>query len=181
MPFFALKFLSFLPFGNLLRGASGKLILFGGLALVIAFGIWKIRHDIYERAYNEVYAEQAEEILKQKEREYEKLEELAKFTDEFTGDHYRSREELIIEIQKIRSMVEYSRPEDDGEVAPVLRAVIDHIRSLEAKTAKVKVEEPKEEPSLLDKALDKIPYIGDESEESSGNSIIDSWKKKRGQ
>lgn len=89
MPFFALKFLSFLPFGNLLRGASGKLILFGGLALLIAFGVWKIRHNIYERVYNEVYAEQAEEILQQKEREYEKLEELTKIRE--YRDHVESR------------------------------------------------------------------------------------------
>ena len=179
MPFFALKFLSFLPFGNLLRGASGKLILFGGLALLIAFGVWKIRHNIYEKVYNEVYAEQAEEILQQKEREYEKLEELTKIREELTEEHFRSREELIIEIQRIKSMIEYSRPEDDGEVAPVLRDVISHLRSLEERTAKVK--EPEKEPSLLDRVLDKVPYIGDETEKSSGNSIIDGWKKKRGQ
>ena len=173
MPFFALKFLSFLPFGNLLRGASGKLILFGGLALLIAFGVWKIRHNIYERAYNEVYAEQAEEILKQKQSEYEKLEELTNAREKFLGDRQRSREELILEIQRIRSFIEYSRPEDDGEVAPVLRDVITHLRSLEAST--VKLEEPEKEPGLLDKLKDKVPSF-----EKSGNSIIDKWKK-RGQ
>ena len=176
MPFFALKFLSFLPFGNLLRGASGKLILFGGLALLIAFGVWKIRQNIYERAYNEVYAEQAEEILTQKQREYEKLEELTNAREKFLGDRQRSREELILEIQRIRSFIEYSRPEDDGEVAPVLRDVITHLRSLEASTTKP--EKPKEEPGLLDKLKDKVPSF--EEIEKSGNSIIDKWKK-RGQ
>lgn len=178
MPFFALKFLSFLPFGNLLRGASGKLILILGIVLVIAFGIWKIRHDIFESAYNQIFAEQAVELVKQQKREYEKFQELASERERFLDERARSREELIIEIQRIQSIVDYSRPEDDGEVAPVLREVISHLRSLEEAT-KPKQKKPKKEPSLLDKLKDKVPSFRGETEKSD-NSVIDKWKK-RGQ
>lgn len=171
MPFLALKFLSFLPFGNLLRGASGKLILVLGIVLVIAFGVWKIRHDIFESAYNQIFAEQAEELVKQQQIEYEKLQELTSERERFLGERAVTREALVIEIQRIRSIIDYSRPEDDGKVSPVLREVISHLRSLEGTTTKQK--EPKEKPSNV---WDKVPYL--EEIKESGNSIIDKWKNK---
>lgn len=161
IPFFALKALSFLPFGSLLKGGSLKVILIGVAVAAVAFGIWKWKDNIKTAVYNEVYAEQQEQIIEKQKRQLE-------LTERLMAERERAVQEALDAQAKLREAIQMDKMElrrqefEAMQVPPVISAALDIIRRAE---------------HLPRKGGEQPP----EAEKSSGNSIVDAWKRnKRG-
>ena len=157
IPFVALKALSFLPFGSLLKGGSLKVILIGALVAAVAFGIWKWKDGIRTAVYNQVYQERVEEQLNAQRRQMELAERLMTQREQAVKDAFEAREELQRLLAKARSEL---RAEDfeAGEVPPVI------IRALEL------IKEAEQEKDRGDEKRDPgRPRAGT-------NSVIEQWR-----
>jgi len=169
LPFILLKLLAFIPGGNLLKGTSGKLILIGLAVAVVAFFAWRFIEGIKEDALNEVFAKQATQLIEQQQKQFELRNRVRDTGDQIQTEVIQDRQALILEIERLRNDVRGSKPEDDGEVAPVLANVIEHLRRMQ------EVQKPAEE-STLNKTARKLGEATKGLKET-GNSVIDNWKK----
>lgn len=176
MWFIISKALAFLPFGNLLRGASGKLIL--GLVIVgaLAFAYWKWKDNIREEIFNQINQETAEQLIRNQEEQLRRQEEFLDRQGKLAEELLRRQRQHIENSNQISNIIDNVTPEDNGPVAPILDKVFKQINAFEGYSENVtpsseatnKVE-TEEEPSTLDKAVEVI--------ESTGNSAIDQWRK----
>ena len=169
LPFVLLKLLAFIPGGNLLKGTSGKLILIGLAVAAVAFFAWRFIEGIKEDALNEVFAKQATQLIEQQQKQFELRNRVRDTGDQIQTELKQDRQALILEKERLRNDDRGSKPEDDGEVAPVLANVIEHLRRMQ------EVQKPAEE-STLDKTARKLGETTKGLKET-GNSVIDSWKK----
>jgi hypothetical protein len=169
LPFILLKLLAFIPGGNLLKGTSGKLILIGLAVAAVAFFAWRFIEGIKEDALNEVFAKQATQLIEQQQKQFDLRNKVRDKGDQIQTEVIQDRQTLILEIERLRNDVRGSKPEDDGEVAPVLANVIEHLRRMQ------EVQKPAEE-STLDKTARKLGETAKDLQET-GNSAIDKWKK----
>lgn len=129
MPFFILKFLSFLPFGGLLK--NPKIIFWGLLiiALAVSYFIWKDK--IQDEVLVKFEKEKNEEII-QKQQEQLKLQaELVKEAEINSKKLTEKTNELISNINRLREELYDIDPKDDGEVAPVLKNTISGLKKLQ--------------------------------------------------
>ena len=129
MPFFILKFLSFLPFGGLLK--NPKIIFWGLLiiALAVSYFIWKDK--IQDEVLVKFEKEKNEEII-QKQQEQLKLQaELVKEAEINSKKLTAKTNELISNINRLRDELHDIDPKDDGEVAPVLKNTISGLKKLQ--------------------------------------------------
>lgn len=90
-----LKILSFIPGGGLIKKIGVKTLLIIGAVLIVIFLVWKYTDIIKQAAYDEVFREQVEDVLKNEERERKKLENII--------------------IQRDRSITELQRRQDQIE------------------------------------------------------------------
>lgn len=167
MLFLGLKALSFLPFGNFLRGTMGKLLLIGIVLAAVAFAIWKWKESIREEAYNQIYSQQAEQLIKEQQEEFRRMQEVIEKGNKIQSKTVEDRHELILEIEKLRNEARTAPSEKDGEVAPVLKETIESIREIENRQPEKKT------------VGEKVGEAVDETV-STGNKAIDAWKKKVG-
>lgn len=175
IPFIAAKLLSFLPFGNLLRGTSGKLILVGLAAAAVAFLVWKWKDNIRNEAYDAIFSRQAEEVIKEQKKEFEKLQKAIESSRQIERNVLEKRQKLTVETEELIKEIRQANAEDDGPVAPVLKMSVEFIRDREATKKGTK--------TVVDKAIDvtkkAVEATGKAVDKAgeSGNSVIDAWKK----
>jgi hypothetical protein len=169
LPFILLKGLSFLPFGGFLK--SPKIIIGIIIIAVLAFAYFKWKSSIEEAAYNAVFSEQAEQHLKNQQRELDRTQKLIEQSNKAVTEAQTRRENLLREIDAARQNTRNVAPEDNGPVSPVLSEALEFIRNHE------KVRNPSNR-SLGDKAKDVIDKAVEAtgSVVSSGNKAIDAWK-----
>lgn len=169
MPFFLLKGLSFLPFGGLLKNPK---ILMGVIIIaLLAFGIYKWKSSIKEAIFNEMFAEQAEQLLDDQRRELERVQKLTEEANRAVSEARSNRDAIIKEIAEARAKTRNVAPEDNGTVAPVLSEALDFIRADRASSV------PREET-----LGDKVGNVVDEAQESAeeaGESVLERWKRLR--
>lgn len=155
MIFGVLKLLSFLPFGGMLRGTSLKVIGVIGLAGIVAFGYWKWKSGIENEVREEINAQILEERIKEQEKKTQLLLSITEKQNEVI-------ELAIARSDKLRELIQRSRIEIGGMEAspatPPLEAAMAALRALEGKAAETAKKKPEGE--------------------STGNSVIDDWKKK---
>lgn len=170
LPFIALKALAFLPFGGMLRGFSGKLIL--GIVIIgaLAYGYWKWKDNIKTAIVNQINQETAETILKEKEDQLRKEREFIDRQGKLAKEILIRQRNQIENRNKLTNIIDNVKPEDDGPVAPILDSIFEQINIFENNVEPKSEEEvDKDPPSTLDKAVDSV--------KSTGNSAIDAWKK----
>jgi flagellar biosynthesis component FlhA len=166
MFFLAAKALSFLPFGGLLRGFTGKLVLFGVLAAVIAFAVWKWKDSIREQALSAVFAEQAQEQLKQQQQEFERMRRVQELSSEIQTRASEQQRRLQQQLDEAQRQIRGVTTEEDGSVAPVLIMTLDNIRRFEGYQERT------------------VPQVLNENERpnvsGSGNPAIDAFRRRFG-
>ena len=164
LPFVALKALSFLPFGGLLKGGSLKMVLIGVAVVAVAFGIWKWKDNIKTAVYNEIYAEQQEQIIEKQKRQIELTERLMKEREQAVAAALDAQAALKEAIAM--NKMELRRQEHEAmQVPPVINAALDIIRK----------------SRHLEGMGDKLPPDPEAgSAPSTGNSVIDRWNRLRG-
>jgi hypothetical protein len=178
MPFFLLKGLSFLPFGGLLK--NPKVIIGAIIVALLVFGYFKWKSSIKQAIFNQIYTEQAEQHIENQRREMERTQQLMNESNRAVREAQEKRHRLLKEIEGARAHTRNVAPERNGEVAPVLSEALDFIRERQPVSAPP-------ERTLGDKVGDVVDDGAEaitgaqESVESSGNSVIDAWKKLRGQ
>jgi len=170
LPFIALKALSFLPFGGMLRGAMGKFVLVLVIVGALAFGYWKWKDNIKTALINEINQETAEQILREKQDQIRKEREFLDRQGKLAVEILRRQRKQIENHNKLTNDIDNVKPEDDGPVAPILRSIFDQINTFENNVEPESKEAAEnEEPTMVDKAKGLA--------ESTGNSAIDAWKK----
>lgn len=157
MGFLFAKLLAFLPFGNVLKGASGKLILIAGVILLIVFMVWNFKEKIKEQVAAVFMQQQLEDTIVFQQQEISRLRGIEEERNSAIAKAIADNEALVIMINETKQ--EIRSDAFSPEVAsPVLQHAIKAISEFE-KGAGVVVEEPK-------------------GAEATGNSVIDAWKKK---
>jgi len=146
------KLLAFLPFGNLLKGASGKFVLFAGIAIAIGFLVWNFKAKIKAEISQVFYQQQLEDQLADQKKELDRLVLIEGKRNQAIIEAIQRNESLILSVEQGRTS----------------------IRSLEAQPAT----QPLIEAMKTIKDLQKIQKPAEEPKEDSGNSVIDSWKKR---
>lgn len=127
--FFLTRLLAFLPFGNFLRGPLGKILLVGGLILILYFGfqIWlnRFENTVRENAlleFNQAQIELVEEIRQNYEAQIQAI--LAE-QEERLAALEAEREVLEAEAQELLQRLESGEFEGrEDEASPVLREAI---------------------------------------------------------
>lgn len=153
--FAASKLLGFLPFGNLLKGTTGKLILIGALIIGAVFMYWKWKDDIETAVYNELFREQVEEAMNEQRQEIERLKLLTEQRDAAIIQLLDRQRAITEDTDRVRETVRDESLED-GEVAPVLRETIRELR-----------------------ALSNPEAANEDRPDPSGNSVIDEFLRSR--
>jgi len=173
LPFIFAKALAFLPFGGMLRGATGKMILILVIVGALGFAYWKFKDNIRTAIVNEINQETAEQILKEKEDQILKQNIFLIKQGELNEQLLHQQKEQIENRNKLSTIIENTTPEDDGPVAPVLRNVFEQINLFQGNVtpSSESVEDAvdNDPPSALDKTVESI--------KSTGNSAIDAWRK----
>jgi hypothetical protein len=170
LPFIALKALSFLPFGGMLRGAMGKFVLILVVVGALAYGYWKWKDNIKTAIINQINQETAETILKEKEDQIRKEREFIDRQGKLAKEILIRQRKQIENKNKLSNIIDNVKPEDDGPVAPILDSIFEQINTFEGNTEPANKDEvDKDPPSILDNAVDSV--------KSTGNSAIDAWKK----
>ena len=158
IPFFALKALSFLPFGSMLKGGGLKIALIGIAVAAVAFGVWKWKDGIKTAVYNEIYAEQQEQIIEKQKRQIALTERLMRDREEAVAAALDAQAKLREAIAM--NKMELRRQEHEAmQVPTVISSALDIIRKSEHL--------PKEGGELA-------------PESKTGNSVIDQWNRLRG-
>lgn len=169
MPFFLLKGLSFLPFGGFLK--NPKILLGVIIIALLAFGYFKWKSAIKEAIFNEIFAEQAEQLLDDQRRELERVQKLAEEANKAVREARENRAAITREIEKARAATRNVAPERNGTVAPVLSDALDFIRGDR------KPSEPTER-TLGDTVGDAVNNAR-ESAEEAGESVLERWRRMR--
>jgi len=165
MPFFLLKGLSFLPFGGLLKNPK---VLIGVIIIaLLAFGYFKWKSAIKEAIFNEIFAEQAEQLLDDQRRELERVQRLTEEANRAVEEANRNRQSIMREIEAARAATRNVSPEENGAVAPVLSDALEFIRGNREPT------EPAERT-----LGDRINEVVDEAE-NAGESVLERWERMR--
>lgn len=149
------KLLSFLPFGNIFRGVSGKFILYGVIAAAIAFGLWWIRGEIRDGALDDFNREQTVIINEQQQKSFEDYQEINREQENIISELISDRTELQQELNALRVQIG-----SHGTETPANGALKDAVRGISA----IQENTPRLKPS--------VP----ENEES--NSYLDEWRRK---
>lgn len=118
------KLLSFLPMGNVLRGTSGKFILIAGAVVGLLFIVWQWKDNIREAVFNEIYAEQAQAALEDKERQLETVREISEKNRELQNQLAQKNRQLEEKFDEARRNVSNVSEEEDDDVSKVLRDTI---------------------------------------------------------
>lgn len=161
--FFLTKLLAFLPFGNLLRGTSLKIILIIGAILVVAFVYWKWKDNIRTAVYKEIFQEQVVNQLEEQEREFKRLQAIIAAREAALQRLLAQQKELAARYERV--LADIQRGEyDTGEVSEVLRVIVDQIRRTE-------LGEP-----LRDSRPVSTPPVPQPKPEQTGNASIDAWR-----
>lgn len=121
------KLLSFLPMGNMLRGTSGKLIIIIGAIAGLAFLAWQWKDSIQEAVYNEIYAEQAQAALEDKERRLETIRQVNERNRELQNQLDEKNRQLSKSFDKAERKIRDAPEDDDGQVSKILRDAIQFI------------------------------------------------------
>ncbi len=154
MGFLIAKLLAFLPFGNLLKGASGKLIMIAGVLLLVVFLVWRYNHAITERVTAMFNQQQLQSTVVFQQKEITRLREIEEERNRAIQQAIKDNEALLLMVGKTKQEV---RSDDfKPEIAsPVLQHTLRAIAGFES-----------------GKTEEATPG-GD-----TGNSAIDAWKKK---
>lgn len=129
MPFFILKFFSFLPFGGLLKSPK---VIFGGLliaAIAISYFVWKDK--IQDEVVAEFEKEKNEEIIKKQQAQLKLQKDLLKEAEANSKKLTETTNELVKKINKLHDGIRKIDPKDDGPVAPVLKKTISELKKLQ--------------------------------------------------
>jgi hypothetical protein len=182
LPFFALKGLSFLPFGGLLK--NPKLLIGIIMVAVVVFGVWKWKTSIREAAYAAIYTEQAEQHIENQRKEMQRTQELFTESQRAVRLAQDKRAQLLKSTEQARARTRNVKPSNDGEVAPVLAEALDFIRNSDK--APVVARTPTLGDTVntqVDKAKAALAAAQEATTDvvtSSGNSFIDAWNRLRG-
>ena len=123
LPFFALKALSFLPFGNIFRS---KLFWIGLAVVVVVFLVWRYNERIREEVRDQIYAEQAEEIAKQNQQELRRLEQLLAEQEDALQRLQESRRDTQRVVEGVQEVIR-DNP-SDGAAPPVIQGTLRRLR-----------------------------------------------------
>ena len=162
MPFFLLKGLSFLPFGGFLK--NPKILLGVIIIALLAFGVYKWKASIKDTIFNEIFAEQAEQLIEDKTRELERVRQLNEAANIAVQEAQDNRQAIAAEIEAARAATRNVTPERNGTVAPVLSEALDFIRGDRASPV------PRE-PTIGE-------TVGDVVDEDT-ESVLERWKRLR--
>lgn len=153
MGFIIAKLLAFLPFGNLLKGASGKLIMIAGVILLLVFLVWRYNSSIMEKATAIFNQQQLAETVEFQQREIERLHGIE-------GERNRAIEKAIADNETLLLIINGAKQDardfEPSPASPVLQHTLRVIAELEKGD---RVEDSKDV-------------------EPTGNSAIDAWKEK---
>lgn len=153
--FFAItKLLAFLPFGNIFKGLSGRVLLISLIAGVIAFGVWKWKDNIKAQVAEAFYQQQIEDQLQDVKTEVQRLRNIEEARNAAIQRAIQRNESLILSIQEGRREIAGGKY-TPAPATQVLKDTMSRIKS---------IEEADHKP---------LP----KKEESSGNVVIDTWKK----
>ncbi len=173
LPFIIAKALAFLPFGGLLRGATGKMILILVVIVALGFAYWKFKDNIRTAIVNEINQKTAEQILQDKEDQILKQNLFLIRQREINEQRLHEQKKQIENRNTLSIIIEKTTPEEDGPVAPVLRNVFEQINVFEGNVTpareNIKDVVDNDPPSALDRTVESI--------KSTGNSAIDAWRK----
>lgn len=152
MGFIIAKLLAFLPFGNLLKGASGKLIMIVGAILLVVFLVWRYNSVIIERATAMFNQQQLEETVAFQQREITRLHSIE-------AERNKAIEQAIADNEALLLMINGAKQDARGfepkQASPVLQHTLKTISEFE-----------------------NGERVVEEEVEPTGNSAIDAWKKK---
>lgn len=154
MGFIIAKLLAFLPFGNLLKGASGKLIMVVGAILLVVFLVWRYNAVITERVAVMFKQQQLEDTIVFQQQEINRLHGIEEERNKSIAKAIKDNEALLLMVNgaKQEARSDAFTPET---ASPVLQHTLKTISEFENGE---RVVEDKVEPT--------------------GNSAIDAWKKK---
>lgn len=154
MGFLIAKLLAFLPFGNILKGASGKLIMIAGVILLVVFLVWRYNHAITERVTAMFNQQQLQSTVVFQQKEITRLREIEAERNRAIEQSIKNNEALLLMIGKTKQEV---RSDDftPTTASPVLQHTLRAIAEFEA---------------------GKSEEVAPNGE--TGNSAIDAWKKK---
>lgn len=119
------KLLSFLPFGNLFRGTSGKIILYGVIAIAIGYCLWWVRDEIRDGALSDFNRQQTIIINQQNQKAYSDLEDIVAEQDKLISKLNSERTELLKGFNDVRVQIA-----SNGTETPANQALKDAISGL---------------------------------------------------
>ncbi len=168
MPFVFAKLLAFLPFGNFLKGTSGKIILVVGLVGLLAFGYWKFKDNIRAEISDAFKQQQVEDLLVETKKEVERLRRIEEIRSQSLIAAIQVNEEIILAIQKGKQEIAGQKA---TEATRVLKDAMRTILEIEGGTeSSVAIEETT--PTIEESPKEEVKI------EPTGNTWIDRWKKK---
>lgn len=143
------KLLAFLPFGNIFKGLSGKLIVIAMIIGIVSFGIWKWKDNIKASVAEVFYQQQIEDQLVEVKTEVQRLRRIEDIRNDAITKSIQRNESLILTIQEGRKDIADGKYEPTP-ATPVLKDAMRRIQGIDGSNT-----EPEE----------------------TGNSVIDAWKK----
>ena len=152
MGFIIAKLLAFLPFGNLLKGASGKLIMIVGVILLLVFLVWRYNSSIMEKATAMFNQQQPEETVAFQQREITRLHGIEAERNKAIEKAIADNETLLLMVNGAK---QDARTFEAQPASPVLQHTLETISKFEN--------------GERDNTVEVEP---------TGNSAIDAWKKK---
>lgn len=163
--FAAAKLLGFLPFGNLLKGGTGKLILIGMALVAALFLYWKWKDSIKEAVYNEIFAQQVETHLENQRKELEQLKRITAQREQAILDLIEQQKVILRDTSELVKRIESGNLED-GPVAPVLREAVEGLRSrLEPEGEKLLNSAPRAPKRTGNAVIDEFLNLGGSGDE----------------
>lgn len=144
--------MAFIPFGNLLKGASGKLIMIAGAILLVVFLIWRYNGMIIEKATAMFNQQQLEETVAFQQREITRLHSIEGERNKAIERAIADNEALLLMINDAKQVTRSFTP---MPASPVLKSTLKAISEFENR--------------------ERVEDTGEAK--STGNSSIDAWKK----
>jgi len=115
-------------------GMTFKLILVGVVALGLVGAFYKWKDDLKEAIYQEFYAAQVEEAMKEQQKEIAKLQATIALREEHIKELESRTERVVTRTRTIEKIIN-STP-DPGAVAPIIRDTIERLRQKETSDGK---------------------------------------------
>ncbi len=132
MGFIIAKLLAFLPLGNLLKGLSGKMILYAGIALFVVFLVWSFKEKIKNQVEAVFKQQQLEDTLVFQRQEISRLTGIEAERNRAIEKAIKTNEELILFIDKTKRKVR-SDAFTPTTATPILQEAIRSISEFENK------------------------------------------------